>query len=60
MKTGTCFVVILHVDMLTDLGIWREINYIFISLQHWSCVVFCEFIIYFHFLCVLHLKYSNH
>ena len=60
MKTGTCFVVILHVDMLTDLGIWREINNIFISLQHWSCVVFGEFIVYLHFLCVLHLQYSNH
>ena len=60
MKTGTCFVVILHVDMLTDLGIWRGLNYIFISLQHWSCVVFVEFIVYLHFLCVLHLHYSNH
>ena len=27
MKTGTCFVVILHVDMLTDLGIWRELQF---------------------------------
>ena len=32
VKTGTCFVVIVHVDMLTDLGIWRELNNIFISL----------------------------
>ena len=45
---------------VTDLGIWREINYIFISLQHWSCAVFGEFIVYLHFLCVLHLHYSNH
>ena len=61
MKTGTCFVVILHVDMLTDLGIWREINYNFISLRHWSCVVFGEFIVYLHFLCVFHFtQYSNH
>ena len=44
MKSGTCFVVILYVTMMTDLGIWREINYIFITLQH----------------CVLHLHYSNH
>ena len=43
-----------------DMGIWREINYIFISLLHWPCVVFGEFIVYFHFLCVLHLHYSNH
>src|SRR4029434_10942343 len=49
MKTGTCFVVILHVDMLTDLGIWTELNNIFISLQHWSCVVFGECIVYLHF-----------
>ena len=60
MKSGTCFVVILHVDMLTDLGIWRELNNIFISLQHWSCVVFVECIVYLHFLCVLHLHYFNH
>ena len=59
MKTGTCFVVILQVDMLTDLGIWREINHNFISLQHWSCVVFAEFIVYSHVLCALHLQYSD-
>ena len=41
-----------------DLGIWREINSNFISLHHWSCVVFGEFIVYLHFLCVLHLQYS--
>ena len=40
---------------LTDLCIWRELNNIFISLQHWSCVVFGECIVYLHFLCVLHL-----
>ena len=59
METRTCFVVILQVDMLTNLGIWREINCNFISLQHWSCVVFAEFIVYLHILCVLHLQYSD-
>ena len=44
---------------LTDLGIWRKINHTVISLQHWSCVVFGELIVYLHFLCVLHLQYSN-
>ena len=47
--------VLLWFSMLTcliDLGIW--------SLQQWSCVVFGEFIVYLHFLCVLHLHYSNH
>ena len=59
MKTGTCFVVILQVDMLTDLGIWREINHNFISLQQWSCVVVGELLVYLHVLCALHLDYSN-
>ena len=31
-----------------------------LSLQHWSCQVFGELIVYLHFLFVLHIQCSNH
>ena len=52
--------VLFWLSKLTDLGIWREIKSIFMRLQHWSCVVLGEFIVYLHFLCVPYLQDSNH